>query len=139
MTYSQQCSPQIISSAGTSFSGSNSQIEYTLGEPVISTYESTSVTLTQGFHQTRIIISRINENQTPISEFKVFPNPANDFIYVETGQKEAIIKIVAISGQEIRKIHINKGKTKIELSDLSQGIYLIKANEKEYYKLLITK
>jgi hypothetical protein len=60
-----------------------------------------------------------------VQSFKVYPNPASDFIYIENLQDIAKIEIYNIVGMRIREINnVQQGNT-IDIRDLSSGIYLI--------------
>ena len=54
--FSQTMNPQVNASAGTHFQSGNSEVSFTIGEPVIVTLQSGNNKLTQGFHQTLITI-----------------------------------------------------------------------------------
>ncbi|MEI7500848.1 MAG: metallophosphoesterase [Bacteroidota bacterium] len=56
----------------------------------------------------------------------VFPNPASDKITIGCNQK-ATMDILKIEGQIIRTINNAGMQTTIDLSDLSKGVYIIKA------------
>jgi hypothetical protein len=57
--------------------------------------------------------------------FRIYPNPASDYNYVQNIQDVAKIEIHNITGMKIREIHdVQQGNT-IDISDLSTGIYLI--------------
>jgi hypothetical protein len=55
----------------------------------------------------------------------IYPNPANDYLIIETLQKSEI-EISNIEGQIIRNIYNNDKKTKIDLGNFSKGVYIIK-------------
>ncbi|MCX6226513.1 MAG: hypothetical protein NTV01_17485 [Bacteroidia bacterium] len=56
---------EVISSGGTCVKVSGISLSWTVGEPVTETLSSGSLTLTQGFHQTRLSASTIDEIVTP--------------------------------------------------------------------------
>jgi len=66
---------EVIASAGTSQQVGNLQLDWTLGEPVILTLENSPVLLSQGFHQPDYYLISATENQLPIENWNVFPNP----------------------------------------------------------------
>jgi len=75
------------------------------------------------------ITQNINVNITGIDdlasqeEVKIYPNPANDFIQIETSLNLISIVIMDATGKIIRNL---SGKTKIDISKLSRGVYFIK-------------
>ncbi len=78
-TYSQQL--EILSSSGSFLKGNKYQLEYTLGDVVISTVSNTQNILTQGFHQptvkgmykanSKITVDFFSEVNSPFVYFEV--------------------------------------------------------------------
>ena len=65
-------------------------------------------------------ISRSNRS------IQIYPNPANDKIFIELPDfKNTSIAINRIDGQLMQKISLQAEKTKIDISNLSKGIYFI--------------
>jgi hypothetical protein len=76
------------------------------------------------FHWIRLNTGINNENLLPA--LKIFPNPASDFIVIETPHSLEI-DILNIRGQLIKTIYTAEKLTSIDVADLSSGIYIIKA------------
>jgi len=78
-----------------------------------------------------------------INNLKVYPVPADDFVFVEFPVKEANsnLQIINILGETVLTATAGKHKNKIDLSELSAGIYFIKMNQDNntYIKQLIVK
>src|SRR5574343_512246 len=56
----------------------------------------------------------------------VYPNPAKDYITVETVDfSESTVVILDINGKQLKQIELNSTSTKIACSDLNSGIYLL--------------
>jgi len=72
------------------------------------------------------VITHANEITEDLHGISLFPNPSNDNIAIETSEK-ATIEILNISGQIIKTIYTADKQTSIYVSDLSGGIYFIKA------------
>jgi len=89
MSYSQDISPQIVSTAGTTFQGNAMQLDWTLGELMIETSSNSTNLLSQGFHQTYYLISSIDKLSSEIGEINVFPNPTQDWMNVSLSFDEA--------------------------------------------------
>jgi hypothetical protein len=53
----QSIERQVIGSSGTSFSNASVQLDFTVGELVVSTLTDGSTILTQGFHQTNLLVA----------------------------------------------------------------------------------
>lgn len=73
------------------------------------------------------------------SEIRVFPNPANDYFYIEGMGSPTTGCILNSMGQEIRKLKINTFNFQVETSSLPAGIYYLQLeNINSVYKLIIT-
>ena len=72
------------------------------------------------------LYSSVGEGQQPKILINIFPNPSNNNFTIETPEK-ATIEILNIAGQIIKTINTADKHTSIDVSDLSGGIYIIKA------------
>jgi len=85
----------------------------------------------------------INENAQSV--FSMHPNPANDMLYINFNSaslKRKEILITDVLGKLlIRKQNVNTSELEIDISSLSQGIYLVKVvdNHKEYISRLVVQ
>jgi len=69
----------------------------------------------------------IEENNPKRILLRVYPNPAEDFITIETSvTKESSVSINNLHGQEIYKQHLSDKLTRIDISNLKRGFYLVK-------------
>lgn len=83
-------------------------------------------------------LSTNTEENILSAELKFYPNPFSDALIIETGNTEFNFEISCATGQVVIK-GTGKAKTKIETSDLVQGIYIVKlitGNEAFYRKLI---
>lgn len=64
------------------------------------------------------------------AEVKVFPNPANDKLTIRASQEIAGVKITNLVGQTIKNISVNAIERVIDLSDMSNGQYIISLSMK---------
>jgi hypothetical protein len=75
----------------------------------------------------------IEEKNNNESNIEVYPNPATNKLTIKSLQKSAL-EILNIQGQTILKQYLQQGKTDIDISGLSNGVYIfILHNEKENY------
>jgi hypothetical protein len=129
--YSQSTSPQIVSTAGETFQGTSIQIDWTLGELAITTMQSSSFQITQGFHQPNYILTSLDELPEAIGQIKIYPNPTSDLLEMNLifDQKRNVqIQIFDIQGKQILEKH-NEGQQiseSISLVELPSGNYFIK-------------
>ena len=77
---------QVTSSSGGTGQNTSGSIAYTLGELVIETKSANNKIITQGFHQTRLIITAITEAKGLAFEIKAFPNPATNLVKIEVSE-----------------------------------------------------
>lgn len=73
-----------------------------------------------------------------INDFRIYPNPANEFITIEISEPvtESYIAILGITGQVLIKYNINKALTQIDISHMKRGIYFVQlVNSEKVYSL----
>jgi len=125
--FSQSISSEVVGSSGEFYKNGSSQIEFTVGEVVIETFNSSSNYLTQGFHQTNLKIESIQDKDISL-EMSVYPNPSIDEItlFISNTNEEFLIIIYDALGKNIYKSNI-KGKIekRINVSKYSSGTYLL--------------
>lgn len=66
---------QVLSSAGNQYSDNDIQVDYTLGEPFVTTLSSIELILTQGFQQADVTLVGISTPEGPKWEVHHYPNP----------------------------------------------------------------
>lgn len=112
----QQSNREVTATAGETSTTNNIQIDWTIGEPLISSLESESTLLTQGFHQPTLIINNDEDLPSLIDAFKMFPNPTSDQLTIDLlfkEQQEIELSLFNLKGQ---KLLTNK-YTGIHISD----------------------
>ena len=94
-------SQEVISTAGETKSNSGYEVSWTIGEPVIQTLTSENYKVTQGFHQSKLIITAIDEIIYEENNITVFPNPTHQFAIVKFNQipENKSFKIFDLSGK----------------------------------------
>ena len=124
---SQTVSPELISSAGDNFINSNYQLNWSIGEIQIETYQNLENVLTQGFHQNTYVITAITDLRVDLKMF-VFPNPTSDFITlkVENSKVENLqYTITDLSGKILQNGSFANKTEQINFSSYTVGTYLI--------------
>ena len=121
-------SQEIISSAGKSQVNSDYEVSWTVGEPVINTFSSENYKLTQGFHQSKLVITALEEIDDLENLVKVFPNPTNNFAVVKLNQipDNLSYKLMDLSGKSLKSEIINSIETHVNLTNYTKGTYLLK-------------
>ncbi|MFY0673059.1 MAG: carbohydrate-binding protein [Bacteroidia bacterium] len=70
--------------------------------------------------------------ETSETEIKVYPNPFNDALIVETEKANTQIKVFSISGELIQNVNSNTLKTQINTSAFAKGVYLIQIDNQAF-------
>lgn len=124
---------EVVSTAGETNKTADIEIGWTIGEVVIETISTSSSTLTQGIHQTRIRITAISEVDWPGLKIIVFPNPVNDKLNIEfnTLSEEMFFVVIDMMGKTIQLDFIKNDKTILDFSDVAAGLYYLKIQTKE--------
>jgi hypothetical protein len=121
----QSLSPQVIASAGNSFSTASARIEFTIGEVVTSSLTAGGNTLTQGFHQPEIHFASF-ENYTNDYVFTLYPNPTEQFVTVESTKRDDMqVHVYDALGQAIQVSSVFQEKITIDLQTLAAGNYVL--------------
>lgn len=122
----------LLTSAGGVFQTEQLMVSWSLGEPVIETYTSSSLILTQGFHQPWVKTVSIPQIGVPDPlTFQVFPNPAVDFIRVfnpkpESSEEQTTsISLYDFKGRLLSKFILTENSKVISVSHLNSGIYYL--------------
>ena len=63
-------------------------------------------------------------------KFHIYPSPSRDIITVEVGviDESSFIKIYNTTGKLLKTLKVQENKTKIDVSPLPPGIYIVKYN-----------
>jgi hypothetical protein len=125
------CSAQeVISAAGMSAENGGYQLSWTVGEPVIKTVTNGTSTLTQGFHQSKLTITAIDQLAIGELELNVYPNPFSEELTIEMVKNEQSmgIKLVVydITGKQLLQSEIGHQIEKIAMQSYPSGNYLLR-------------
>ncbi len=136
-SYSQSLFPEVISSSGTSMTDGTTTLEWTLGEPVTATLDNSQNMLSQGFHQTNILVTNI-PNAAVVEGLTVFPNPTVNMVNVQfsTDQKNTVVELYSVDGKLLEKHAVNSKSLELNLSSYPAGSYFLRVNNAETHKLL---
>ena len=136
---------QIISSAGDSYIAGGYKVSWTLGEPVIETVLDGNNILTQGFHQTNLSVTSVDELKFPGLTLKVYPNPTDYILYIQSEGRTDIKLQFALfdaNGKILLDKKIVENPTKVSMTRYAAGNYLLKittTDGKQVQRFKITK
>ncbi|MGD0711336.1 MAG: T9SS type A sorting domain-containing protein [Bacteroidales bacterium] len=70
------------------------------------------------------VLTSVTQLEEKNDTVKIFPNPANENLTIETSQK-SYIEILSIEGQLIKTINTSRNKTNIDVSSFPSGVYVV--------------
>jgi len=123
---------EVITTAGDSYSNANGSVSYTVGEPVIETFTGGNNILTQGFQQTNLTVTAIDELTGLNFEISAFPNPATDIVKLRIGKESFVgmqYRIYDMNGNLVMQNRLEGIETEIPFKDLSPAEYILKVND----------
>ena len=123
---------EIVSPAGKHFSNETMQISWTLGEPVINTFQGESKMLTQGFHQSKLIVTAVNEMPELALDIKAYPNPTTNFLKVEVkneGSPNLHYTLYNMEGKVLSHKPIDHDISEISMINYAPSTYFLKISE----------
>lgn len=143
MAMSQTTNLELVSSSGDSFSNESYQINWSIGESMIETFSGGHYQLTQGFHQSNYIVTKVEELSESSINISVYPNPTSDFIFIDFTNSlvtESVLTIANINGKVLQiKTSMNNSE-KLDFANYVSGVYFlnVKQNNKvvESFKII---
>lgn len=126
---------EVISTQGDSYDNGTNTIDFTIGEPVIETVSDGTNDATQGFHQTNLTITNIEDLDVDFS-VNIYPNPAADVINLTIEKYEKITyQIYDMGGKLVDQSTLTSSTTSLNVSDYPKGTYLLTLIESDKKKL----
>jgi hypothetical protein len=87
-----------------------------------------------------VFIVKVNKaptaiNQSSINEdFEVYPNPAGDYVFVKSSEKNISVQIIDLNGRIVLTKNNYETSSSLDVSKLSKGIYFLKASNANLVK-----
>lgn len=110
-------------------------LSWTMGEIITTTAATSSIVLTQGFHQpdTTITIG-VNESSAPSVAVTLYPNPTNGKLnlrFSEAAMDKYQVSVYDFLGQQcLSTYHFNAEKTlSLNVGTLSAGLYIVRIDD----------
>ncbi len=122
----QTLSPKVVASSGGSGQNTGYTLEWTLGETATHTSSAQGYTLTQGFHQPKLveIVGSIDLNVD--IDIDVYPNPLVEGVHIKTEDRDLNYRIVNVEGKVLQPAKsLQVGEDYIDCSGISDGIFLL--------------
>lgn len=126
--FAQTLQNDVVASGGGSAESGTISIEYSIGETVIETTESTGIILTQGFLQPMLSVTSIDE-ENMLSGISVYPNPVGDELIIEiSGDFIHPLQsmLFDINGKLLFETQLSYGTHALNMQKYVQGTYFLK-------------
>lgn len=128
-TWAQSISPEVVASAGGHFQNGSVQLSWTLGEVMIDTYSSSGNIITQGFHQTDLTVTSVEQTNAVSLDVNVFPNPTAQDLNVDVRGDHVPLAITLydLNGKLIMQENLtaNQNSLSMNVSYLAMANYLL--------------
>lgn len=123
---------EVISTQGDSYGNGSNTIDFTIGEPVTETVSDGTNDLTQGFHQTNLTITSVEDLDVDIL-VNLFPNPTAEFVNLTIEKYEGLTFLLFdVTGKLLKQVVLTSAKTSVNVSEYPKGMYLLTlTNQKE--------
>ena len=119
---------EVVSTQGESYSNASGNIDFTIGEVIISTGTDGSNDLTQGFHQTNWNFLGV-EDFAPNYEATIFPNPTSEVLNIKTSTFENVTyTLYDAQGKLVLQDILFAEQTPIQVGQLAPGSYSLTLN-----------
>ena len=123
---------QVVSTSGDQAENSTAQISWTIGEPIIETCNGGGYELTQGFHQSYLTVSAVDEIQMADFEISAFPNPTTETLEIvvkRASNDDLKYQLYDLNGNLLLEEKITDNEATIQTLDLQPATYFIKISE----------
>lgn len=133
----------LISSAGTTGTIPGYTLSWSVGEPVVFTATAPTAILTQGFHQSKLVITSTQELLNNLSKILVFPNPFQESFSVQNDGNFTWLEysITNIEGKTLRNGHFTDQLQSFDMKGYASGVYFLtvknaRNNQFQTFKIL---
>jgi hypothetical protein len=129
----QNTTPDVITTAGGYQSNAFCSLSWTMGEPLIETGSTQQNYITQGFQQpASIIINSADNASNSQGNVTAYPNPVTSSVYINsTTNQSSRAEVMDLTGQTVYKKTVTRKDNEMNLSNLANGIYLLKVFTEE--------
>jgi len=120
---------ELISAAGGQYATGTKSIDWSLGEVVIATFSEGDYVLTQGFHQSNVTVTAIDEIPGTGLHVTVYPNPASDYVTVrlaDTPPEGTGYGLYDFSGQRLFGGDLSDHEKTLSFHTLDAGVYFLR-------------
>ena len=123
---------EVVTTAGSYGETTSGSLSWTIGEPVIETITDGTNTLTQGFHQSKLTVTAINNLKISGVELSIYPNPTNSILSIEVKtdkQRDLLLSLFDLNGKLILQKKMIGNKQTIKMQNYKPATYILKVSE----------
>ena len=118
----QTIQPSVVNASGGMLQNTTVYVEWSLGEPAITTISNTEHIVTQGFLQPELNISGV-EGLLPGEEISLYPNPVSDHLFFKTSSiRIASLAITDLLGRVVLEYPFVED---LDVELLPSGVYFL--------------
>jgi hypothetical protein len=126
---------EVVPSQGDTYTNSSISMDFTIGEVIINTVTDGSNDLTQGFHQTSLIITNVEDLETNFL-VNLFPNPTAEMVTLSIEKYQGVTyRLFDAIGKLLKEALVTESNTTVNVSDYPKGAYLLTLTEAENKKI----
>lgn len=120
---------EAVVSGGNYHSNNSGSVSWGLGEAVIQTFATMDNIITQGFQQTKLTITSVEE--IPGLDFAItaYPNPAHDFVNLKVDTddlKDLLYEMFDQNGRMLKRGVIDNNPMSVQVSSMPIGVYFLR-------------
>jgi hypothetical protein len=120
------CAQEVISSSGSSFENSTNQLSWTLGEPIIETFSTGQLVITQGFQQSKLSVTAIDQISENLYGLKVYPNPVSNELTIEVLEVNKFnLSLFDFNGKLLIQKELKKSVETVDMLNYIPGSYFL--------------
>ena len=129
---SQSVTPDVVATTGDFYANGSGQIQWTIGEVMVETYQSVNNFVTQGFHQPNNGVLTAVPNDYSLSNVLLYPNPATDYVSFDFGSAEGTftIELFDMLGNKISTDNFSSANNSsvftLSTQNLSNAFYFVR-------------
>ncbi|MCI4666792.1 MAG: T9SS type A sorting domain-containing protein [Bacteroidia bacterium] len=126
----QSLTPEVLTSAGETFKGTNVSLDWTMGEIMTESFAGTTLVLTQGFQQPSLTSTSIEELASSFGTIKVYPNPTSNRLFIERERGQNLqVMLLDMKGSMVLQKTIQPLMGELNLSSYANGIYVLRMTD----------
>ncbi len=128
---------QVLASQGASERTESIRLDWTLGEPAVSTLATPSGYWTEGYQQPALRVERLlPETTAPVAhDIRIAPNPTSALLHVQfpvSLTAELVLELFDLYGKYLLRLHLPEpSDQQIDLGAFPSGIYLLRCSTRQ--------